>query len=66
MFFKDYYADFKKVDCEIIGIGSDNEKSHKSFKNNYKLPFKLLSDSNIQLRKELNYPKTFLGLSPAR
>mgnify|MGYP000017339327 FL=1 len=35
-YFKDYYYDFKQVDCEIIGISSDDEKSHKKFKKKYK------------------------------
>ena len=65
-FFKESYEEFKKYDCEIIGISNDNHNSHTSFKNHYKLPFKLLSDSKAKLRKKLNLPKDFFGLSPAR
>ena len=65
-YFKDYYADFKQVDCEIIGISSDDEKSHKKFKTNYNLPFKLLCDRHSRLRKEIKLPKDFFGLSPGR
>ena len=65
-YFKDFYEDFKKFDCEIIGLSSDNNNSHAKFKNNYSLPFKLLSDKNSRLRKELKLPKDFFGLSPGR
>ena len=65
-YFKDFYQDFKTFDCEIIGISSDNKNSHEKFKNNYSLPFKLLSDKNSRLRKELKLPKHFFGLSPGR
>ena len=65
-YFKDYYDEFKEIDCEIIGISSDNETSHKSFKTNYNLPFKLLCDPHSKLRKEIQLPKDFFGLSPGR
>ena len=35
-YFKNYYDEFKQLDCEIIGISSDDETSHKKFKTNYK------------------------------
>ena len=65
-YFKDYYDEFKEIDCEIIGISSDNETSHRSFKTNYNLPFKLLCDQDSKLRKEIQLPKDFFGLSPGR
>ena len=65
-YFKDFYEDFKKFDCEIIGLSSDNKNNHEKFKNNFRLPFKLLSDKNSRLRKELKLPKDFFGLSPGR
>ena len=65
-YFKDFYEDFKTFDCEIIGLSSDDKNSHEKFKNNYRLPFKLLSDKNSSLRKELKLPKDFFGLFPGR
>ena len=65
-YFKDFYEDFKTFDCEIIGVSSDDKNSHEKFKNNYSLPFKLLSDQNSKLRKQLELPKDFFGLSPGR
>lgn len=65
-YFRDYETEFKKFNCELIGISSDGEKSHENFKSKYNLPFKLLSDKSSKLRKQLNLPKDFLGLSPGR
>jgi peroxiredoxin Q/BCP len=65
-YFRDYETEFKKLNCELIGISSDGEKSHENFKSKYNLPFKLLSDKSSKLRKQLNLPKDFLGLSPGR
>ena len=65
-FFRDSYNEFKEYDCEIIGISSDRQISHERFKSNHNLPFKLLSDVKGKLRKKLELPKDFLGLSPGR
>lgn len=65
-YFKDFYEEFKTFDCEILGLSSDNKNSHEKFKNNYSLPFKLLSDKHSGLRKELKLPKDFFGLSDGR
>jgi len=51
---------------KLLDLSSDNKNSHEKFKNNYNLPFKLLSDKNSRLRKELKLPKDFFGLSPGR
>ena len=65
-YFKDSYEEFKEIDCEIIGISSDDSTSHTNFKNNYNLPFKLLSDLQSTLRKKIQLPNDFFGLSPGR
>ena len=65
-FFRDSYNEFKEYDCEVIGISSDRQASHERFKSNHNLPFKLLSDVKGKLRKQLELPKDFLGLSPGR
>ena len=65
-YFRDFNLDFKKYNCDIIGISSDNTKSHQRFKEQYFLPFKLLSDKNSNLRRKLNLPKDFFGLTPSR
>ena len=65
-YFRDYSLEFKKYNCEIIGISSDTTKSHQKFKDHYYLPFKLLSDKDSKLRRKLNLPKDFFGLTPSR
>ena len=48
--FRDQYQDFKDLGAEVIGISSDNLKSHQSFVTKYNLPFLLLSDENQKIR----------------
>jgi thioredoxin-dependent peroxiredoxin len=67
--FRDSLPDFSKKNAVIIGISSDNPKSHAQFKEKYGLPFTLLADPNkkvIELygswgQKNL-YGKLFMGL----
>lgn len=42
--FRDSYADFRQLGCDVVGISRDSLKSHTSFKQKYNLPFELLSD----------------------
>lgn len=44
--FRDLYRQFKKVDCEVVGISRDSIKSHENFKAKFALPFALLSDAD--------------------
>lgn len=44
--FRDLYAKFKDLDCEIVGISRDSIKSHENFKEKLSLPFDLLSDTD--------------------
>lgn len=43
--FRDHYATFKSLNCEIFGISRDSIKSHENFKEKMKFPFELLSDT---------------------
>ena len=43
--FRDLYAEFRALGCEIFGISRDGLKSHENFKTKQSLPFELLSDS---------------------
>lgn len=43
--FRDLYDDFRKVNCEVVGISRDSIKSHENFKAKFNLPFALLSDN---------------------
>lgn len=44
--FRDNYSDFATIDTKIVGINTDNEKSHTRFSQQQKLPFPLLIDQD--------------------
>lgn len=64
--FRDQYEDFKDLGVEIIGISSDSVASHQKFTKQYKLPFKLLSDSDKSIRNLFGVPSGIFGLLPGR
>ena len=45
MQFRDYYAEFQQLGCDIAGISRDSVRSHEAFKAKLSLPFDLLSDT---------------------
>jgi thioredoxin-dependent peroxiredoxin len=63
--FRDSYEEFKNLGAEVIGISGDSQESHRSFAEDHKLPFILLSDSDGSVRKSYGVKKT-LGLIPGR
>ena len=67
--FRDLYKEFKKLKTEIYGVSRDSLKSHEGFKEKYKYPFELISDTEEKLCnlfdviKEKNmYGKKFIGI----
>ena len=64
--FRDQYQDFTDIGAEVIGISSDNQKSHEKFSKQYNLPFILLSDNNKTIRNLFGVPSGLLGLLPGR
>ena len=67
--FSKLYKEFKKLDCEVIGISKDNIESHKKFIDKYKIPFQLLSDEKMVVLKKYGvwgeksmYGKKFMGI----
>ena len=44
--FRDDFSKFTQLNVEILGVSIDNEKSHKSFVQKYRLPFTLLADTS--------------------
>jgi len=64
--FRDKYEDFKDLGAEVIGISSDGLASHEKFKQQYKLPFVLLSDENKKIQKLFGVPKALFGILPGR
>jgi len=64
--FRDQYEDFKDLGAEVIGISSDSVVSHQKFSNQYRLPFRLLSDSDKQIRTLFGVAPRLFGLLPGR
>ena len=64
--FRDKYEDFKDLGAEVIGISSDGISSHEKFKQQYKLPFVLLSDEDKKIQKLFGVPKALFGILPGR
>ena len=67
--FSKLYKEFKKLDCEIVGVSKDNIESHKKFIDKFKIPFQLLSDEKMVALKKYGvwgeksmYGKKFIGI----
>jgi len=67
--FSKLYNEFKKLDCEIIGISKDDIESHRKFIDKFKIPFQLLSDEKMVVLKKYGvwveksmYGKKFMGI----
>jgi peroxiredoxin Q/BCP len=48
---RDMYADLETKDTEVIGVSVDSNESHEKFAAEYKVPFALVSDANMELAK---------------
>jgi peroxiredoxin Q/BCP len=60
--FRNDLSRFKDLKTEILGVSTDDVKSHKEFQQKYDLNFTLLSDLDKKVTK-LYGVKTFLGLA---
>ncbi|MEM0118185.1 MAG: peroxiredoxin [Conexivisphaerales archaeon] len=49
--FRDHIADIKKLGAEVVGVSTDDYKSHERFAKKYNLNFTLLSDVDGELGK---------------
>ena len=63
--FRDKYEAFTDLGAEVIGISSDDTKSHESFADEYNLPFILLSDDKNKVRNLFGVKST-LGVISGR
>ena len=61
--FSKIYKKLRKIKCEIVGISKDSIGSHEKFKKKYKVPFELLSDSDLKIQKKYGIwgKKSFMG-----
>lgn len=64
--FRDSFEDLKEAGARVVGISSDDEKSHKKFAEKHNLPFTLLADSQKKVRKLFGVPTNLLGFIPGR
>lgn len=64
--FRDAYEEFADNNCEVIGISSDDEESHKNFALKHSLSFTLLSDPGNRTRNKFGVPSNLFGLIPGR
>jgi thioredoxin-dependent peroxiredoxin len=63
--FRDEYEAFLAAGADVIGVSSDDPKSHARFREKHQLPFRLLSDPGGAARKAFGVPNTF-GILPGR
>jgi peroxiredoxin Q/BCP len=63
--FRDSFEDFVEAGAVVIGVSQDSDESHKSFAQQHRLPFLLVSDRDKALQKAYGVPKT-MGLLPGR
>jgi len=66
--FRDNYQSLLSKGFNIIGVSTDDEKSHKKFVTKYELPFTLISDDEKKIVEDYgvwveknNYGKTYMG-----
>jgi peroxiredoxin Q/BCP len=63
--FRDSYEVFKEAGAEVIGVSSDDVRSHETFATKHRLPFTLLADAKGEVRKRYGVRRT-MGLLPGR
>lgn len=63
--FRDSYQQFVDAGADVIGVSGDSAERHRTFAQQHKLSFPLVSDADGSLRKAFAVPKT-MGLFPGR
>lgn len=65
---RDNYNDLQAAGYEVIGISSDNEKSHQKFIDKFELPFRLIADTDKSIHEQYGtwveksmYGKKYMG-----
>jgi len=66
--FRDNYQSLLSKGYEVIGVSTDDEKSHKKFETKYTLPFTLIADESKEINEAYgvwaeknNYGKKYMG-----
>jgi len=63
--FRDSYSDFERSGFIVVGVSGDDDTRHTEFAARYRLPMKLISDSDGKLRR-LYGVRNVMGIIPAR
>jgi thioredoxin-dependent peroxiredoxin len=63
--FRDKYKDFLDHGAEVIGISCDSVESHQIFSEKHKLPYRILSDSQGNVKSAYGISRV-LGIIPGR
>lgn len=60
---RDHYAELKKMGYELIGVSADTTKKQSNFVSKFKLPFRLLADTEKEIIEAFGVwgPKKFMG-----
>lgn len=68
--FRDNYQSLTSKGFEVIGVSTDNEKSHKKFEAKFELPFTLIADTEKEIVEKYGvwveksmYGKSYMGTS---
>lgn len=64
--FRDSFHELVEAGAQVYGVSGDRPDTHALFREKYKLPFSLLSDTAGELRKLLGVPSDLFGLLPGR
>lgn len=65
-FFRDAYEDFLEVGAQVVGVSADSINSHQRFREQYSLPFTLLSDPDRLVHTLYGVDRSMLGLLASR
>jgi len=63
--FRDKMSEFNELNAKVFGVSRDSVESHKSFAEEQKLTFPLLSDEGSKVRKLYGVPKSMF-IMPGR
>ncbi len=61
--FRDSYDKFVKAGVTIFSVSRDSDASHKGFREHYKLPFPMVSDTSGDVQKAYGVPSMLPGTS---
>jgi len=64
--FRDRFPDFEALGARVVGVSADRIEQHAKFKQDFGLPFELLSDPKGNLAAALGVQKSLFGLLPGR